>query len=138
MKTLLTAALAALLCAGCKMPPTSAQMTLVATHAAYTGATIDLLKNPKHCEAYKNVTIALDDLDNAKNYDPVAFTMILQQLPIKELDDPRARLIIGEAWLLWDIYAGQIVTTNQLQFVQPVLRGTDAGLKRAMATAGCK
>lgn len=139
MKTLLCLIpLLALLAAGCTTPISPQQMTAAATFASYTGASIDLLKNTNHCANYKAVTMQLDALDAAGNYDAGAFTFALQGLPIKQLNDPRARLIIGETVILWDIYSGQIVGTNQAVFVKPVLQGTDSGLKRAMIDSGCK
>ena len=137
-RLLLLTSLAALLAAGCKTAPTPQQMATAATFAAYTGASIDLLSHTNHCVNYKAVTVKLDELDAAGNYDAHAFVAALQGLPIKQLSDPRATLIIGETFLLWDLYSGQIVGTNQTQFVQPVLRGTDTGLKAALMGSKCQ
>jgi hypothetical protein len=139
MKTpLLLLAAISLLLVGCKTGPTPQQMATAATFAAYTGASIDLLSHTNHCVNYKAVTLKLDQLDAAGDYDPAHFVGALQGLPIKQLSDPRATLIIGETFLLWDIFSGQIVGTNQTQFVQPVLRGTDTGLKAALMGSKCQ
>lgn len=139
MKTpLLLLSAISLLLVGCGSVPTPKQMGTAATFAAYTGASIDLLAHTNHCVNYKAVTLKLDQLDAAGDYDPAHFVGALQGLPIKQLDDPRARLIIGETFLLWDLYSGQIVGTNQTQFVQPVLRGTDTGLKAALMGSKCQ
>lgn len=137
MKTpFLLAAILSLFAVGCQITPN--RMAAAATFAAYNGATVDLMVHTNHCDIYKAVTVKLDGLDAAGNYDPAAFVAVLQTLPVKQLSDPRATLIIGDAFLLWDVYSGQIVGTNQTQYVQPVLRGTDAGLKRALLGSQCK
>lgn len=137
MKTIISFSLLVLLVAGCKTGPTPQQMASSAQFAAYTGASIDMAKSTNHCASYAAVTKQLDRLDATSDYDPAHFAFALQSLPIKELKDPRAKIIIGSVIILWDAYAGQITLSNQVQYVKPVLQGTDLGLKQAMMDSGC-
>ncbi len=123
--------------AGCKTGPTPQGMGNLAQFASYTGARVDMAKSTNHCAIYSSVTRTLDSMDASGNFDPVAFTAALQTLPIKELKDPRASILIGSAVILWDSYSSHIVSSNQLQTVRPVLEGVNAGLKKAVLDSGC-
>jgi hypothetical protein len=101
--------------------------------AAYTGAAIHLTDNPQHRVVFEGVIATLDALASTNNFDPVAFSQALQQLPIKELKSDKAAILIGTATLLYEMELRETVEVDRKLYVAAIAGRVRNGLARAVA-----
>jgi hypothetical protein len=143
MKTktlILIATLTLTLFTGCATLPdgsTDVEKTLrrvgnAAELAAYTGTTLHLADNPTDRPKFEIAVRALDALSNTNNFDPAALAAVLQSLPIRELQDPKAKIIIGSAIMLYEFELKELIPVEQPLYVAAVLQRVRNGLRRGL------
>jgi hypothetical protein len=143
MKTLtfILAAAALIVTSGCAtLPDGSADVakTLqrvgnVAELAAFTGTTIHLADNPQDRPHFEIAVQALDGLSSTNNFDPAKLAEVLQSLPIRELQDPKAKIIIGSAIMLYEFELRELIPVEQPLYVAAVLARVRGGISRGLA-----
>lgn len=112
--------------------PNPAHMAALAELAAYNGTVIRLLNHPDDAERFVTVAKAIKTQLDAGAFDPIAFTLTLQSLPIKEMQSPEAVLVVGSALVLWDVYGGQVVGLDETTYVKPVMEAVYRGINRGL------
>lgn len=102
--------------------------------AAYTGTRVYLNQNPGKTPVFKSTVGLLDALVKDPEVNAEKFAKALQGLPIKELQDPTATIIIGSAVILWDSYKGYIPVGAQEQavVVRPLVQRVRNGIGLAL------
>lgn len=108
------------------------QMTTIAELASYTGARFHLIDNPQDRAFFEASKEALDVMLRDGDYDPGAFALALQGLPVDELKDDKGTLIIGAAVILWDSYSSRVFDLDKEQYIRPVIVAVRNGLARAL------
>ncbi len=76
--------------------------------AAYTGAKIYLVEHPEQRQLFVTTVDLLDALVADPQLNASKFAVALQDLPIKELQDPKAAIIIGSSLVLWSAYKDRL------------------------------
>lgn len=102
--------------------------------AAYTGTRVYLNQNPSKSPIFKSTVGLLDALVKDPEVNAAKFATALQGLPIKELQDPTATIIIGSAVILWDSYKSYIPVGAQEQaaVVRPLVQRVRNGIGLAL------
>lgn len=129
------AILTALLFLGCASlaPNRVAVLAAIAQHAAYIGASDWLAKHPEHKAGFDAVIFALTALARNNNTNETAFVELISSLPTSTLAGPEGELYVTEADLvIWDSALKKAVEVKG-PAVQPVMKATLSGLKRAVA-----
>lgn len=76
--------------------------------AAYTGAKIYLIEHPDQRPVFEHTVSVLDALVADPEINAAKLSMALQELPIKELQDPKAAIVIGSTLVLWNAYKDRL------------------------------
>jgi hypothetical protein len=89
--------------------------------AAYTGTKVYLAENPGKEELFKSAVGLLDALAADPQINAAKFAAALQTLPIKELRDPKAAILIGSSIVLWEAYKDRIPVVDEAVTVRPLV-----------------
>lgn len=100
--------------------------------AAYTGAKIYLVEHPEMETLFMSAVDVLDALVADPQINVAKLANALQGLPIKELQDPKAAIIIGSTIVLWNAYKDQIPIGDE---GAAVLRPIAVRLRNGLGTA---
>lgn len=76
--------------------------------ASYTGTKVYLLDNPDKKPLFVSACVVLDALIADPNINVAKFVSALQTLPIKELKDPKAAIVVESTIVLWNAYKDRI------------------------------
>lgn len=133
MKKLISIALAASLMVGCStMTPTQSQRVQTAAKvAAYVGSAEYLRANPETRPAFVLAKTELIKLSQAENLDWVTLLAVVNRLPIKQLENERAKMIVTVATITLSDYAGQL-PLDRLKELQPLAGALAEGLTLAL------
>lgn len=99
--------------------------------AASVGAEYTLAAHPEYRPAFERAVTALDALLASDKIEPLSFRLILQQLPVKELQSPEARLAITTATILFQRY-GSSIPIDQSTHVATAAIAVRDGLRAAL------
>lgn len=101
--------------------------------AANTGATLDLIARPRDKPIFEQAYAALDNALVLSNLTAATLHQVFTNLPITQLKDPRAVLLIDNAVFLFDQYTGeQINIESNLPYVFAAGRGMHDGIGSAL------
>lgn len=134
MKKLTSLVVAASLMVGCVTPikpDTSQRMQTAAKVAAYVGGKAYLDKNPNSRPAFELAQKELLSLSQAENLDWVTLLAVVNRLPVKELKNQEAQMIITVATITLSDYAGQL-PLDRLKELQPLAGALAEGLTLAL------
>lgn len=142
MKRLIALFLALVLIAGCATRPgesSVARFLPLVESAAYTGSVLYLTQHPEQRSAFiaaDGALVALAGRDAIAFSDlQTAFRPLLKR-SVKELRDPQTRLIIDNAVILVDAYAGRLDTSSaSVAQLKEIALAAHRGLDRALAGA---
>jgi len=114
---------------GCSTTPATTQHRIESSCkvAAYLGTATALAEHPEWRAGFVTARDQLHVLETADTVDFVTLLAIVQQLPIKELKSPNARLAITTATILLQDYAGELALDN-LQQLKPIAGALRAGI----------
>lgn len=135
MKKLISIALAASLMVGCSTmsPDTSQRMQTAAKVAAYVGGAAYLKDHDdkKTRDAFVLVKTELLTLSQAETLDWVTLLAAINRLPIKQLENKEAKIIVTAATITLSDYAGQL-PLDRLKELQPLAGALAEGLTLAL------
>lgn len=123
------------LLSGCASTPQGkvTQIAVAVKYVAYDGATVILKEHPDWRSGFEKARNDLAALDASTNkIDMADVLIIVQRLPIKELQSFEARLAFNNAtMLLQDLQTGTVVDLSQVD-LHPIVSALREGLDRAL------
>lgn len=140
MKSLPILAMITLLAAGCATTPTG-QRDIAPTikTAAYLGTAYALVERPEWRKGFEEAVIDLKLVETGETIDLVTVLAIVNRLPIKELKNSKAQILITGAIILLGDY-GASLPPEQVEKIRPVAKamreGIELGLGPRPATLG--
>lgn len=134
MKTkLISLALAASLLCGCGTiaPDNMQRVQTAAKIATYVGATEYLRSHPETRPAFVTAKTTLTQLSQSETLDWVTLLAVVNQLPVKQLQNERAKVIVTVATITISDYAGAL-PLDRLKELQPLAGAMAEGLTLAL------
>ena len=114
----------------------------LSSEAAYVGAGIDLEENPAHRAAYQVTVEALRALVDRTNFDALALSQALQNLPNSTLAGAQGALVAEGIVSVWSVASARWLQLDSQPVWLAVAEGALTGLQRALArpqaTAGLR
>lgn len=134
MKKVISIVVAASLMVGCSTmsPTTSQRMQTAAKVVAYVGAKSYMDYHPESRAAFAIAKTKLVELSQAESLDWVTLLGIMNSLPIKQLENKDAKMIITIATITLSDYAGEL-PLDKLKELQPLAGALAEGLTMALA-----
>jgi hypothetical protein len=121
----------------------SARMTRMVRRAgniAELGTRAYLVNHPEDRAQFDKVRMGLRGLAAVENYEPLAFSGIMQQLPINKLSSDEGALYVTAFIMLWDEIQQEAITIDKqaatAQVLFSVLGGFDRALDPPVLTGG--
>lgn len=101
--------------------------------AAYTGTKIYLIENPDKVPIFVVTVSVLDALVVDPEINVSKLTAALQELPIRELKDPKAAIIVGGSLVIWNAYKDRIsLGSSGAEVVRPITVRIRNGIGQAL------
>jgi len=124
----MVAALIGVGCASFGNRPAAERLGSLAKVAAFTGTRVYLAEHPEQRPIFVKVHEALQGLEAGGTFDAAALALVLQSLPINELQGPEGSLYVSAAVVLWDEVIGGATAIDQVAVVRAVLPKVREGL----------
>ena len=96
--------------------------------AVYVGTAEYLAKHPEAAPQFAAAANALFVLENSDTLDAATLLAVVNQLPIKQLDSPRAQIIITAATIVLTDYAGSL-PVDQIGNLKPIAKALREGIE---------